>query len=181
MKIRFDGETTKKNTAFFIIVSVVCFLLASSVIPFFTVFGTMPCPDLLLCLCCVLPRFCAFKKSCVYAVALGFLSDLFINTPHLLSPVIYLAAAVLIPYFYGHIKKTGTVSAAVCSLPILLLRAILGTVVVLVIRQEATLGTVLKNIAFPELIVNFAFVLILGFILRVLTKHFGIQNEDGLF
>lgn len=177
MKLRNEDSSTK-STVFFAVTGLVCFFAACSVFPFLPGFSRTNAPDLLLCLCCVIPKYYDTKKSCVLALILGFLADLFINTPVLFSPVIYLASAVFTPYFYRYFNRIGTIVSAVCALPMLALHGLIGTAVVMYVRKTAVLGTVLTKVILPELIINFAFVLLVGFILKHLTRWFGIPKND---
>ncbi|MBP3580520.1 MAG: hypothetical protein J6K12_04655 [Clostridia bacterium] len=166
----------KKSTVFFAITGIIYFLIASSVLPFFGTFSNTPCPDLLFCLVCVIPAYYDKKLCCIYAVLLGFLSDLFINTPFLFSPIVYLAAVVGVMYFYRFFKNFGTITASVCAMPVLAARQVLGTVIVMNVRQGANLGNVLIKVIVPEFFISFAFILVTGFLIRCLTRFFDIQK-----
>ena len=176
--MKFKNEAyNPKTDLFFGICALICFLLSSSVFPFISGFASMPCPDLLLCFCCILPRFCDTKRAAIYAVILGFLSDLFINIPYMFSPVIYLISVLITPYFYRYFNRTGTVMAAVCALPALLLHKAVETVIIMITRQTAVLGTIIWKNTLPHLIIDFAFVILLGFIMRSLARIFGVQKN----
>ena len=127
-------------------------------------------PDILLCLCCILTKYLPRKDCAVYAVSLGFLTDLLVGTPLAFSPVIYLIPCIFAPYFYSFFNRVGTVTAAVCSLPFLILKAIAGMVVLTVIQNESGLGFILAKYIFPELILNFAFALVVGVAVKCLVK-----------
>ena len=175
--MKFKGTSDSKNIVFLVVFGILCFLISASVLPFAAEVGTMPCPDLLLCLCCVIPKFYEKKASCVFAVVLGFFSDLFINTPLLFSPVVYLLCAAFVPYFYGYFKKVGTVVSAVCALPLLILRQIVGTVIIMSVRKTAVLGTVVGKVIFPELMAEFAIVLVLSFVIKLVGGYFGVRKN----
>jgi len=168
--MKFKGENSgfmQENTVFLIVFSVICFLVSSSVIPFL---GSSVKPDILLCLCCVLPKFSESKTNCIFALSLGFLSDLFINTPWHFSPVIYLISVVFVPHLYGYFKRIGTVTAAVCSLPFLALKAVSGAAVLIFESGHKGVFSALTGMFLPELTVNFAFAIIIGYTVKMLLS-----------
>ena len=93
------------------------------------------------------------------------------------SPVIYLISVLITPYFYRYFNRTGTVMAAVCALPALLLHKAVETVIIMITRQTAVLGTIIWKNTLPHLIIDFAFVILLGYIMRSLARIFGVQKN----
>ena len=61
-------------------------------------------------------------------------------------------------------------------MPVLAARQVLGTVIVMNVRQGANLGNVLIKVIVPEFFISFAFILVTGFLIRCLTRFFDIQK-----
>ena len=169
------GNSEKKLVVMFSILALVSFLLSSSVLPFtISREGFMRLPDLLLILCCIMPLFAGRVLCCIFALVCGFLQDLVISVPYNFSPVVYLVAVCVIPFFLGHFKTPGTLSGAVCALPCLALKTLVGVLVLTARYSDAGLGSVLMSVALPELVVNFACTIVMLFIIRRLVRWFGL-------
>ncbi len=174
MKYKNQSTRGTSDILFFAAVSAICFLLSSSVLPFLT---TGIKPDLLLCLCCLLPKFLPTKSCCIFAVTLGYLSDLFINPPYHLSPVLFLCAVIITPLFYSGFKRVGTVTASVCALVGLAFAGVVRAATGLLLDGTQGLYAIIVNTVFAELMVNFAFTLLTGYILKVLCSRFGVAKN----
>ncbi len=163
-----------RNVVFFAIVSLICFLLSSSVLPFLTYDKGLPTPDILLCLVCVISLYVDRKTACIFALVLGFLSDLFINEPVSFSPVIFVASLLVMTMLGKHFSRLGTLSASVCMLPVFVIRMIADTVCFLVRFEESELLEVLTKQTLPSVLVNFAAAIVLTFIIRFVSKRFSV-------
>ncbi len=154
-------KDNKKVYIFFAVISLVVFLLSSSVIPFINEKSTLPTADLCLCLVCIMPIFLPFKAVCIYAVSLGFLCDLFINAPSSLSPVIYLFAACVTPFVLSRFARKGAIVTGVCSVPAFAARSICGCLTVFLTYGRTNAGS-LALYGFTEICVNLAVCIVLG-------------------
>lgn len=150
------NKNSKGIYVFFGILSLIVFLVSASVLPFLSQTKNFAMPDLALCLVCILPCFMSVKTACIYALSLGFLSDLFINSPVCFSPVIYLAAVCIMPYFHSHFSRVGTVTAAVCSIPAFLIRGTVGAAVMIYVYGGENFKSIITAKLLPELGVNLA-------------------------
>lgn len=168
MRFKSDLQTTEKSIkVFYAVVCVIFFLISGSVIPFM---GLKTMPDILLCLCCILPKYLPRKDCCVYGILLGFFTDLLVGSPMHFSPVIYLVPCVFAPYLFSFFNRVGTVTAAVCSLPFLLLKGIVGSVYLMSTEHTVSLSFIISRFILPELLVNFTSVLIIGALLKGLSR-----------
>lgn len=150
------NKNNKGIYVFFGVMSLAVFLVSASVLPFLAQTKNFAMPDLALCLVCILPCFMPVKTACIYALSLGFLCDLFINSPVCFSPVIYLAAVCIMPFFHGHFSRVGAVTAAVCSIPAFLIRGIAGTAVMIYAYGGENFTGIITAKLLPELGVNLA-------------------------
>lgn len=164
------------GTAVFLAVcGTVCFLLYSSVLPFFVKDGSV-LPDLMLCLCCGAASIYDEKTCCVFAIILGFAADLLVNQPFCFSPVIYLTAVLCVLRFGNLFKRRGTLNTAVCGVPALLLRETVLTLHTLGISESVKAADVITDSMLPSLAVNFAFAMVVTFCVRRLNAFFRIQK-----
>lgn len=176
MMFKSTRENNKKLYAFLIISAVVAFLAASSVLPF--VFGKkgFNTPDILLCFVCTLPFFTDRKKAGIFAVAIGFLTDLFIMSPTSLSPVLFLACTLIVPLIARLFSRTGTLMMAICTLPCIVLRAALKIIMSLVTVEGASLTKAIGDYSFLTLVTTFACAICVSFVMRVVSKKIKIQS-----
>ena len=165
----------EKPTLYFLGISaLVCFLLASSVIPFLAAAKASPTPDLLLCFVCILPFFTDTKKSAFFAVALGFLSDLFITSAVCLSPIVYLASVYISARFHTYFAKTGSLSLAISALPSIVMKLLVNAVAVLLTVDGAKMSSMSFGRGVLTVIITFASAMILAFIMRAVYKKLKI-------
>ena len=159
--------------------ALVCFLLASSVIPFFgDKSSSLPTADILLCFVCTLCAFTDVKKALVYAVCLGFLSDLFVTPPTALSPVVFLVCVLLSRFAQGYFSRVGTLAVSVSTLLPGLLR-LLVTVSVTAINAGLPSAKHLFTSEFPMgIVINFACAIVLTFIMRIIFKKLHLKTDN---
>ena len=169
-------SSAKEMKGIYILLSVmsfVFFVLSSSVIPFMSPVGKTS-GDALFCFVCCIPAFVPRKSAVIYALILGFLADLFINAPTSFSPVIYLVSVVVAFYFYGFFSRVGSLVIAVCALPCLVIKGVVDTFSLMAQFEDSTASAVIGAKTFPSLVLNFAFAIVIAFILRTITKKFRI-------
>ena len=169
-------ENNRKLYTFLIIAASVAFLTASSVLPFISDVNGMRAPGILLCFVCTLPFFTDIKKAGIFAVALGFLSDLFITAPSSLSPVVFLACVLIVPLTARLFSRTGTLMIAICMLPCILLRVVSEIAVTLIAVDGASFAKAVGNYSFESVAVDFACAICVAFIMRVISKKLKIQS-----
>lgn len=136
-------------------------------------------PDILLSLACVCPVFCTKKASAVYALLFGFLTDISVTPPAHLSPLVFLLAAYLMPKLSSGFSRTSVAVCAVCSCPVLLIRAVTGLVYLLRSYAGSKITELVKFTLAPELAVNFAAVIVTYFICVGLVRLFRIQVDNN--
>ena len=139
-------------------------------------FAMKPAADLMLCFVVTVPCFAHKKASYVTAVLLGFFADLFINAPTCFSPVVYLACTAIVPLFHRYFVRIRPVTTAVCALPSIALRAIVGTVTLMTGFKGARLSSVLVCVILPEMLINFAFTLVCAFVCMFIVEKFRINR-----
>lgn len=157
---------------FLAVSSLIVFLLSASVMPF----SMKPTADLMLCFVVVIPCFASKKAAYVTAVLLGFFADLFINAPTCFSPVVYLACTAIVPLFHRYFARMRFTTAAVCAIPSIALRALVGTVTLMASFKGATLSSVLSRVILPEMVINFAFTLVCAFVCIFVVEKFRINR-----
>jgi hypothetical protein len=178
MKYIKSNDNEKKLNIFLIISAVVCFLAASSVLPFTAVKGSgAPC-DILLCFVCAVPFFAGAKKAGIFALALGFAADLFIGMPTEFSPVIFLACIFIVPAVARLFSRAGTLVIAICTLPCIVMKDIFGMIVSLFTAEGADLSGVLSDYRPFTILVDFACAICLAFILRFISKRLHLQADS---
>ena len=148
------------------VAGLVLFLLSSSVIPFLSQLKNAPSPDLLLCLVCASGAFLPKKQACIYAVIFGFFADLFLYAPMSFSPVVYLVSVFVTCICLSFFSEIGSITAAVCSVPAILIRIITKSIATAVVFEDAGFFKVLGENLLPEFAVNFASVIVICFICR---------------
>ena len=169
----------KNKKALYIFTSVtgfVLFLLQGSVIPFLASAKSMPSPDLLLCFACIMPFFADIKTSSVFAVCAGFMADLFISYPTSLSPLVYLLGVCLVYFVYRYFSKINTVTSAVCAIPAFFVKAaaeFIGTLIAF--SSSVKPSDVFSKFFVYGLLVNFASVLVISFIISPVLKKLKIH------
>ena len=163
---------------FLCIMSLVFFLLSSSVVPFLRSDPAAPSGDILFCFVCCIPAFVPRKSAVVFALVLGFLSDLFINMPRSFSPVVFVLSVLIASYLYGFFSRIGSLVMAVCALACFVLRAAVDTFAVMAQYEGSTAFGVLAKVTFPALIINFAFAIVISFLLRVIVRKFRISGVN---
>lgn len=165
---------SKKNTAglyvFYAVFALILFLLMASVLPFLSSAKGFVPADLLLCLVCAMSAFADRKSSCIFAVILGFMADLFIFEPTAFSPVVYLASALLVPMLHRYFSYLGSVVMAVCSVPACILRSCVDSAVTVALFRNVQYSEVFARIALPLFVVNFASAIVICFICRLFVK-----------
>ena len=178
MKYNYKGEGAGKHI-FLGVTALVCFLLASSVFPFLSSPDTAkPLPDIMLCFVCALPAFTDIKKASIYALALGFLADLFVNLPTAFSPVVFLCCMMLAYACQKYFSRVGTLVIAISTIPCSIVRK----AVRFAVASFTVGGAAAKKelfMGFPMwLVVDFALAIALSFIMRVICKkmRFIINN-----
>lgn len=170
-------ENSKKLYVFLIVSSVVLFLAASSVLPFLFGAKGMNTPDVLLCFVCTLPFFTDRKKGSIFAVALGFLADLFITPPVSLSPVVFLLCVLIVPLSARLFSRTGTLVIAICTLPCIILRAVTGIAMTLIVVDGANFAKAVSDYSLMSVVVNFACAICVAFVMRFVSKRLKIQSS----
>ena len=177
MKYKKSYDNEKRLNIFLIISAVICFLVASSVLPFATGKGNgVPC-DILLCFVCALPFFAGMKKAGIFALALGFANDLFIEAPTQFSPVVFLACILIAPAIARFFSRVGTLVIAICTLPCILMKDVFGMVVSLLVTEGANVSGILRDYRPFTILMDFACAICLTFILRVISKRLHLQAE----
>ena len=168
----------KRIYLFLGVAALVCFLAASGVLPFLTATGKgTPVPDVLLCFVCALPLFTDYKIGAIYALSLGFLSDLFINPPFLFSPVVLLLCMYLAGYVQGYFSRVGTLAVAVSTLPCVAVKLAVSLAVSLFTVEGIGFKTALSGLSYMSFITDFAAAIILSFIMRVVGRRLRITRK----
>ena len=164
---------------FLSVFALVCFLLASSVIPFFSGKNPqLPTADILLCFVCALCAFTDVKKASVYALCLGFLADLFIFPPTALSPIVFLVCVLLSRFFQGYFSRVGTLAISISTLFCSLLRLFVSAAVTAINAGVSASGHLLKY-EFPMgIIIDFACAIVLTFIMRIIFKKLHLKADN---
>ena len=173
MSYRFRKD--EKPTHIFLAISaLVCFLVSSSVLPFLSSVKSHPSPDILLCFVCLLPFFTDTKTSAIFAVSLGFLSDLFITAPLCLSPIVYLAAVYISARCHTYFASTGSLSLAISALPSIVLKLVVNSVGVLLTVEGSNISGMSFWGGVLSVIITFASAIVLAFVLRFIYKKLKI-------
>lgn len=170
MKIKSAAGSKGEPIAFLVTASVICFLLSSAVIPFLFKSEFLPVPNLMLCFVCCIPAVASLKTSAIFALALGFINDLFVAEPTSFSPIVFLVSVCLVCYFYTHFSRIGTHVMAVCSLAPIVLSAIVMTFAAMAQFKGASASAVLTKMTIPYIAVNFAFAIVAAFAIRMFIK-----------
>lgn len=176
----YSYKNDKKGMYIFLgVTALICFLLASSVIPFFAADNPrLPTADILLCFVCTLCAFTDVKKAALFAVSTGFLADLFILSPTALSPVVFLACVLVSRFVQGYFSRVGTLAVAISTLPCSLIR-ILVSVSVTAINAGIPASKMLWTSRFPMgIIVDFAQAIVLTFLMRVICKKLHLKADN---
>lgn len=171
MKIKKIRDNRVGLHIFLIVFAVICFLISCSVVPFVFESKKLPPPNLILCFVCCVPAFTSLKPSAVYALVMGLLCDLFVGFPTAFSPIVFLISVCMISSFYKRFSRIGTHVIAVCSLSGIILSAAVTTFASLAALKEARTIAVLSRISVPMIAANFAVVLVLAFIMRLIAKR----------
>ena len=177
MKYIKSNNNEKKLNIFLIISAVVCFLAASSVLPFAMGTGREPC-DIILCFVCALPFFTDTKKAGIFALALGFAADLFINSPVSFSPVVLLVCIFIVPAVAKLFSRCGTLVMAICTIPCIVMKDVFGMIVSLFTAEGASLPGILSDYRPFSILIDFACAICLGFLLRFIAKRLHIQADN---
>ena len=178
MRYQKSNDNEKKLNIFLIISAVICFLAASSVLPFAVGKGMgTPC-DILLCFVCALPFFAGVKKAGIFALALGFAADLFIGTPTDFSPLVFLVCIFIVPAVARLFSRTGTLVIAICTLPCILMKDAFGMIVSLFATEGANLAGVLGDYRPFTILMDFACAICLAFVLRFVSKRLHLQADS---
>ena len=133
-------------------------------------------PDLMLAAAAVCPLFCEKKSSALFALAAGFLTDISVTPPYHFSPVLFLACAYFVPRFAAVFSRINVFTALVCSVPLLLARALTGTVYLMSHYEGTSLSAVLKRSVMPELLANLAAVAAVYLIASALIRLFKLKR-----
>lgn len=171
-----NKNNSKKLYIFLILAGIVCFLLASSVMPFVSEAKGNEVPDVLLCFVCAVPFFAGSKKASIFALAAGFFADLFINSPTALSPVVFLACVWIVPAVAKLFSRTGTLVISICTLPCILLRAAVGIISTLISVDGAGFARVMSDFSPLSIVFNFACAICVSFVMRFVAKKLRIQS-----
>lgn len=159
----------KNETGTYIFVSVfglVLFLLSASVVPFLAGQKGVPSPDLLLGLVCASSAFLDRRKACIFAVIFGFMSDLFITSPTAFSPIVYLAAVLIVPRCLMFFSRHGTVITAVCSVPAIAVRCIVRAVATSAVFGGVPFASLLSDNVLYTFMFTFASCIVICFVCR---------------
>lgn len=174
MSYKYKKDDTSKHV-FLCVSALVCFLLASSVIPFLSDAKNVPMPDLLLCFVCILPAFTDLKKAGIYALCLGFLSDLFITLPLSLSPIVYLVSVCVSAKCHTHFARVGSLALAISTLPCIALKLAAGAATSLLTVDGLKMSSLSFTGALLVMISSFACAIVLSFIMRILGRKLRID------
>ena len=161
----------KSKHIFLIITALVCFILASSVLPFMkSAKSAYPVPDIMLCFVCALVSFTDIKKAGIYALSLGFLADLFVNPPSNLSPLVYLGCAVVAMLCQRHFSRVGTLAIAISVIPCSLIKQLV-IIAVSALTLDGRGAAVAALPLIPQgLIIDFACAIVTAFVMRVVCR-----------
>lgn len=173
MSYKYKKDSTSKHV-FLVCTAFVCFLIASSVLPFVSDAKGLPTPDILLCFVCILPAFTDIKKAGVYALALGFLSDLFVTLPLNLSPVVYLACVYIAAKCHTYFARVGSLALAISTLPCIVLKLAAGAAVSLLTVDGANMSGFSVSSAVFTMAGGFAMAIALSFVMRLIYKKLKI-------
>lgn len=178
MKYIKSKENDKRLHIFLVCAAVICFLLASSVLPFAAEGGRgEPC-DIILCFVCTLPFFAGKRKAGIFALALGFAADLFINAPTAFSPVILLVCVFVVPAVARFFSGNGTLVMAICTLPCIIMKDVLGMAVSLFTAEGASISGVISHYRPFTVLADFACAICVAFIMRFFSKRLHIKAES---
>lgn len=178
MNYKYKNEGMGKYI-FLAAMALICFLLASSVLPFYSAPDSkLPTPDIMLCFVCALPAFADIKKSSIYALSLGLLADLFINPPTALSPIVFLCCMLLSHFCQRYFSRVGTLAIAISTIPCILLKCIVSAIVAaLTVGGGAVKGIVVSYIPMG-FVTAFATAIALSFVMRVICKKLKFVIND---
>ncbi len=157
-------------TILFAVIFAVYFLLSAVEVPVIKIN-----PEILLCLACVCPAFCSTKSSAVLCLVFGFLTDISVTPPQHFSPLVFLLCAFAMPKLLGFFSRVDAGVCAVCSLPLLLCRSVVGLAYLMNLHKGVGVWQLIKTLLLPELVLNVAGVIITYFICVALVKLFKVK------
>lgn len=161
------------------ITALVCFLVASSVLPFGVLSKSgLALPDIMLCYVCALPAFTDVKKSSIYALSLGFLADLFVNPPTELSPIVFLGCMLVSYFCQRYFSRVGTLAIAISTLPCILLKCIFSVIVAALTVGAGAVKGVFATYIPMGVVTTFAMAIALSFVMRVVCKKMKFVIND---
>ncbi|MBR2021102.1 MAG: hypothetical protein IJ939_01570 [Clostridia bacterium] len=178
MNYRYKKEGAGKYV-FLGITALVCFLVASSVLPFGAMSESgLALPDIMLCFVCALPAFTDLKKGSIYALSLGFLADLFINPPTDLSPIVFLGCMLLSNLCQKYFSRVGTLAIAISTIPCILLKCIVSVIVTALTVGGGAVKGVFASYIPMGVVTSFAMAIALSFVMRVICKKLKFVIND---
>lgn len=170
----------KNDTGAYVFASVmglITFLLSASVMPFLAGAKNLPAPDLMLALVCALSVLLPVRHACIFAVIFGFVADIFIYAPTAFSPIVYLAAVLIVPNLLRFFTRHGTVIIAVCSVPAILLRCVVRMFATAAEFAEPSFLQIARDSLVYTFLFTFACVIVICFICRLFIRK--IKNGSG--
>lgn len=176
MKQSLSGSRLK-TVCFFAVLFTLAFLFCASLAPYMGISldggKTRVVFDLLLALSLSCGMICEDRRAIsVIALVFGVLSDLFLTPAMHLSPLLFFLSAYFASTVAQVFTSVNAATAAVSSLPFLLIRAVTGGIFLMSENNGAALGYVVGRILLPEFALNVTAVFLTYLAVKFLYKRF---------
>ncbi|MBR3996397.1 MAG: hypothetical protein IKI97_14115 [Clostridia bacterium] len=176
----------KREHLFFIFTFIIFYLLTASVVPYlgvrmnFLSFGgrivqNAVKPDILFALVLCSAILSGRRRAVILGIVFGFIVDVSCSVP-MLSPLCYCLCAMYAGGLSFAFPGKGAVNAMLVSVPLLLMKAVVGTFYLLGTWHSISLGDIILGAVLPEYIYNILSVAVVYGVLSLLMKLFRIEK-----
>lgn len=173
----------KKKDIFFTVFFLITFVLSTKVMPQLAMQGARQLgitvkADLLLAAVISLGLLQGKKYAAVYALAAGFIFDVFVGNPYAFSPVVYFLCGYFAEKAAAPFSRKTPLSVLLIAAMLLWIKALASFFYLMAISRDVSPAVLLTNGVVPEYLVNVISTALIFAVMRILMALFRIPVQD---
>lgn len=175
----------KKSDIFFIVFFLICFVLASRLMPLVAISfskssGLTAKADILLGSVISLSLLRGKKYASYYALVSGFLFDVIVGNPYSFSPVVFFLCAYFAGLAASPFSHKTPLSVLLASAMLLWVRALFSFFYLIAVSGDSGAGDILLFGVLPEYIANILITTLVFSVMRILMAVFRIPTREDI-
>lgn len=173
----------RKSEIFFIVFTVLAFVLATKLMPHLAVLGSKRAGltvrgDILLAVVLSLSLLKGRRYAAYFALSVGFLFDVFVGNPYAFSPTVYFLCVWLARYAAAPFARKTPLSVLLIAAQLMPIRSLVSFFYLIAVNAEASVGTLLLHGVLPEYIANVLLCVAVFAVMRISAAAFRVAVRN---